>query len=128
MYRGRFIYALLMMVVTTAGLASRSGYAANWPEIIRAYAGDTLWALMVFLTLGFLFTRAPTLHLAIAAMLIAIAVECSQLITHPAIESIRATWPGAILLGHDFMWSDFACYATGIALGATLEVIIKLKG
>jgi hypothetical protein len=68
------------------GLASRSGYAANWPEIIRACAGHTLWALMVFLTLGFLFTRTRTIHLATAAMLIATSVECSQLITHPAIE------------------------------------------
>lgn len=123
MYRGRFIYALLMTVVTAVGLASRSDFAAAWPTFLRAYAGDTLWALMVFLTLGFLFTSARTIHLVASAMLIAIAVECSQLITHPAVESVRATWPGAILLGHDFMWSDFACYAIGIALGAMIEVM-----
>lgn len=107
-----------MAVVTTAGLASRSGHAANWPEFIRAYAGDTLWALMVFLALGFIFPRASTIRLATAAMLIAIGVECSQLIDQPAINNFRNTWLGSIIIGHDFMWSDWLCYATGIAAGA----------
>jgi hypothetical protein len=114
-----------MAVVTTAGFASRSGHAANWPEFIRAYAGDTLWALMVFLALGFIFPRASTIRLAATALLIAIGAECSQLIDHPAINKFRNTWLGSILLGHDFMWSDWLCYAAGITAGTAGEFIVS---
>ena len=45
----------------------------------------------------------------------------SQLYHAPWIDAIRDTLPGALVLGYGFLWSDLACYAAGVALGAGVE-------
>jgi Protein of unknown function (DUF2809) len=40
----------------------------------------------------------------------------------PWIDSIRQTILGGLILGFGFLWSDFACYAVGVALGVMIEV------
>lgn len=121
MNRSRPIQLMLMAIVTATGLASRSSLAVHLPAFVGNYAGDTLWALMVFLTLGFIFPAASTWRIAFLSLAISVAVELSQLIDSRLIRSIRNTWLGSILLGHDFLWSDFICYATGVGLGAKGE-------
>ena len=79
MRRSRLAYAGWVAVVIAAGLASRSPRASFLPDFVESFAGDTLWAVMVFLMLGFLFPRARTGVLAVAALGIAFAVELSQL-------------------------------------------------
>lgn len=121
MKRNRFKYALVVVAVVAAGLTSRSRYAACLPPFIAEYAGDTLWALTVFLALGWLFVRARTSALAVSALLIAYGVECSQLYQAPWFSALRETHVGALLLGSGFLWSDFVCYTAGIVAGAVAE-------
>jgi hypothetical protein len=45
----------------------------------------------------------------------------SQLYHAPWIDSNRGTTLGALVLGHGFVWSDLACYAVGVGLGASIE-------
>ncbi|AKP76483.1 hypothetical protein AS52_01518 [Priestia megaterium Q3] len=50
--RNRWVYLLLAIVVMGAGLLSRK-LTAYLPHIVNIYAGDSLWALMIFVSAGF---------------------------------------------------------------------------
>lgn len=107
--------AAAAILVTAAGLASRSG-PIPLPEFVATYAGDALWAALVFLVLAFAFPtrRAPTL--AAIAFAISLSVELLQLYQTPWLNGIRDTLPGRLLLGQGFLFSDLLCYAVGIAV------------
>ena len=119
--RPRPIYCIAILVVITLGLLSRR-YPGFLPAALGKYPGDALWALMVFLGFGFSLRRSPTVVLALAAVAFSGAIEVSQLYHAPWIDSIRATLPGRLLLGSDFMWGDLTAYAAGILIGALAEV------
>jgi hypothetical protein len=119
--RSRPSHAAALAVTIAAGLLSRSAAADHLPAFVRTYAGDTLWALAAFLTLGLVFPRASTARLAVSAALVSYGVELSQLYHAPWIDAVRHTTPGALLLGFGFQWSDLACYSVGILLGAAAE-------
>ena len=121
MMRSRFWYGLAGALVIALGLASRQ-YAAVLPAFVAEYAGDTLWALMVFLIVGLLAPRWSSLRVAAAALAISFAVEVSQLYHAPWIDAIRDTRVGGLVLGFGFLWSDLACYTLGVALGVMLEI------
>jgi hypothetical protein len=106
-----------------AGLASRR-HPAFFPAFIARYAGDTLWAALVFWLLALGWRRARTRGLAGGAIAIAFAVECSQLYHATWIDSIRLTRIGALVLGSDFLWSDLVCYAVGVGIAAVLDALI----
>ena len=119
--RNRVTYVLALAVVILLGLLSRSALADALPSFLSTYAGDTLWALALFLTLGLVF---PGLRLGVVAgMTIAIAfsVELSQLYHAAWIDSIRRTRLGALVLGFGFKWSDLLCYAVGCLMGVVGE-------
>lgn len=106
-----------------AGLVSRSSRGRFLPEFVRDYAGDTLWALMVFLILGFLFPRARTVVLAGAALAISFSVEFSQIYQAEWINQIRATRIGGLVLGRGWVPTDLICYTVGVAIGAVGEML-----
>jgi hypothetical protein len=121
MKRSRLVYAAIIAGVIVAGLGSRSEWASCLPAFLATYAGDTLWALLVFLCLGFVFTTQSSLRLALAALVISFSVEFSQLYQAEWIEAIRATRAGELLLGAGFKSSDLLCYTAGILMGVTGE-------
>ncbi|MGB0387440.1 MAG: DUF2809 domain-containing protein [Ardenticatenaceae bacterium] len=118
--RDRLFYALMMLLVIGLGLASRS-FPAMLPDFIATYAGDTLWALLAFLLIGFLLPSQSTARVGIMALLFASFIEVSQLYQAPWINTIRQTRLGGLVLGYGFLWSDLLCYAVGIAIGALIE-------
>jgi hypothetical protein len=122
MQRNRLAYAGWIAAAIALGLLSRSARAGAFlPEFVRTYAGDALWALMVFLGLGLVFPQARTRTIAVAALGIAFAVEFSQLYEAEWINRIRATRVGGLVLGRGWVTTDLICYATGVALGAMGE-------
>jgi hypothetical protein len=121
--RSRLAYTGWIALVIAAGLVSRSSQATVLPDFVATYAGDTLWALMVFLGLGFLFPAARTPVLAGAALGIAFAVEFSQLCEADWLKRIRATRLGALVLGKGWVATDLLCYAVGVGIGAVGEVV-----
>lgn len=122
MRRSRIAYAGWVGAVIAAGLASRSARVSILPDFVTAYAGDTLWALMVFLLLGLLFPNARTAVLAGSALGIAFAVEFSQLCEADWLNRIRATRLGALLLGKGWVATDLLCYAVGVGIGVLGEI------
>ncbi len=113
-----------MVLVAILGIGSRR-YAHALPEIVGAYAGDTLWALAAFLGIGILVPRASTVRVALLAMVLSLAVELSQLYHAPWIDSIRQTTLGGLILGFGFVWSDLACYIAGVGLGVCGEILVR---
>lgn len=119
--RNRSIQFLLITGVVVLGLASRGTLSAGLPDFVTRYAGDTLWALMAYLGVGFLFPRMAPLRAGFIGLGLSFAIELSQLYQADWLNVIRTTGLGALVLGRRFLWSDLACYFVGCALGVLGE-------
>ena len=123
MKRNRLVYVLLIILVMGLGLASRRwGYML--PQFISKYSGDTLWAIMVFFMMGFIFNDKPVWIVASVAIIFSVSIEISQLYHGEFIDSIRGTRLGGLVLGFGFLWSDIVCYIVGIMIGGFVEYYI----
>ncbi len=116
----RYVYLLCAIAVLFSGLASRR-YRSVLPTFLAEYAGDTLWALMLFLLVSTLLAGRPIMMRAAISLALAFLVEISQLYRAPWIDSIRQTTLGGLVLGFGFLWTDLVCYSVGIAVGALTE-------
>lgn len=104
------------------GICSRK-YGGYLPEIISKYSGDILWALMVYLGFGFLFSKSLIKNIALSSLLFSFSIEISQLYQAHWINVIRETTLGALILGHGFLFSDLICYTAGILIGVAFEYL-----
>jgi hypothetical protein len=118
--RTRITFFLCAVAVTFVGLASRR-YQAVLPEFLGEYAGDTLWALMLFLLVSTLLAGRTVMSRATISLALAFLVEISQLYHAPWIDSIRNTTLGGLVLGFGFLWTDLVCYTVGILIGGLAE-------
>lgn len=113
-------YAGAALLTGLLGWASRR-FGARLPGWVGLYAGDALWALLVFWLLSLLRPAWPAWRRAVGAGLFALVIELSQLWQAPWLNALRATTMGALVLGRGFLWSDLACYAVGVLLGWALD-------
>ena len=120
--RNRLIYFALALITMLLGLASRSSLVVL-PEFLSVFAGDVLWALMVFWLFRTMQPLALILHSAILALCFTFAIEFTQLYNAPWIDVIRATKLGGLVLGFGFKPSDLLCYSVGEAIGCTLDTV-----
>jgi hypothetical protein len=118
--RSRPLYLALAAGTVALGLASRR-FRSALPAFAGAYAGDVLWAAMVYLLIAAVWNRAPIRHVAAAAAIFSLAIELGQLYHAPWIDAVRDTRLGGLVLGFGFLWSDLVCYAAGIALAFALD-------
>ncbi|AHJ98557.1 hypothetical protein Hsw_2962 [Hymenobacter swuensis DY53] len=102
------------------GLASRR-YGPWLPAFVASYAGDALWALLVFWLVGLGWPRWSSRRVAAGALSFAVLIEISQLWQPPWLLAVRGTTLGGLVLGHGFLWSDLLCYAAGVATGYVVE-------
>jgi hypothetical protein len=121
--RNRLSYFIAGCVVIALGLGSRR-YASWLPKFLAEYSGDALWALMVFVGIGFFVPRWSSFRVAAAALLFAFAVECSQLYHAPWIDGLRRMRLGGLILGFGFLWGDLLCYTIGVAFGCLIELTL----
>ena len=125
--RSRAAYTALIIAVIILGLASRAKtIQPPLPPFISEYAGDTLWALMVFFGFGFLFPKLSTWRVAAVASGFAVCIELSQLYHALWIDAMRHTRLGGLVLGFGFLWSDLVCYLVGVLCGIGLELALGL--
>lgn len=108
-----------MLSTLLMGLASRH-FFGDVP-FVKRYAGDALWALMVYFGFALLFNTWSINALALATIVFSFGIEISQLYHAPWIDSIRATRLGGLVLGYAFVWSDLLCYSVGVLAGVVLE-------
>lgn len=121
--RNRITYFSLIILTVAFGLASRK-MADQLPKLVNLYLGDALWALMIFLIAGFLFTKSSTLRISLYAATFCYLIEISQLYHASWIDTIRGTTLGALVLGYGFLWSDMLAYSIGVGFGLFLEKLM----
>lgn len=122
--RATLVYLGSAIIVVGLGLASRRS-GTYLPEFIATYAGDTLWALLVFLLVSAVTPQVRLSYRAGAALVVSYLVEFSQLYHAPWIDGIRHTTLGGLVLGFGFLWSDLVCYTVGVVAGMVAEWAIQ---
>jgi len=124
--RTRAAYVALGLATIAVGLLVHLRGSVLDP-VTRDVLGDTLWAAMIAWGMGAL---APAAQLAVrsgAAYAVCVAVEVSQLYHTPALDAIRATRAGHLVLGSGFDPRDLAAYALGVASAALLEAVVVAR-
>ena len=114
MPRNRPTYLALVIVIITLGLFTRSSYMPG--GFIATYAGDTLWAAMVYFMLCVAFPKWSPFRIALIALSFSYAIEISQLCQQDWLNQLRDTRLGGLILGRGFIWTDFLCYTVGVLL------------
>jgi Protein of unknown function (DUF2809) len=116
----RIAFLALACATTSVGLIVRLHGAVLGP-VARDTLGDALWAMMIAWWAGVLAPRARLAMRCMAAYAVCAIVELSQLYHTPALDAVRATTLGHLLLGSGFDPRDLVSYAAGVALAALLE-------
>lgn len=119
----RLLYLLLAGLTILLGLASRR-YPLAFPLFFATYAGDALWAALVYWLLATFRPGKRVVVLALTAIGISFAVEFSQLFHPHWLDAARATRLGALVMGRGFLWSDLACYVAGVTGAALLDTLL----
>jgi hypothetical protein len=119
-FRPRGVSLVLSLLTIALGLGSRR-FGDQLPGLIATYAGDALWAALVFWLLSVARPRARTIVLFAASATIAFLVEIRQLYHAPWLDALRRTTPGALVLGQGFLWSDLVSYLVGAGGAAVID-------
>jgi hypothetical protein len=80
---------------------------------------------MLFLVVSFVLAGRPLFQRCIVSLVLAFAVEVSQLHHKPWIDGIRNTTLGGLVLGFGFLWSDLVCYTVGITAGGFAGLTVR---
>ncbi len=93
----------------------------------RDRSGGVAYVIFWILVYAWVRPKAPALLVAIAVLSITCCLEFLQQ-WHPAwLEAIRRTWPGRLILGTTFEWSDFPPYFVGAFIGFFLMRLFALR-
>lgn len=124
--RVRAIYLTITLVVVVLGLSSRK-FGDALPGFVASYAGDTLWALMVFLGVSLLVPDCPVAKRGGIALVFSYLIEISQFYRAPWIDYLRETTLGGLILGFGFLWSDLLCYTVGVVFGVVVDQAVRKR-
>lgn len=124
--RRRALYIVLALMTIAAGLLVHLKAPVLGP-FVRDATGDALWAAMITWWAGTLAPAARPASRGAAAYAFCVAIELSQLYHAPAIDAVRATLLGRLVLGSDFDPRDLAAYAVGVAGAVVLDVMLVVR-
>jgi hypothetical protein len=116
MLKTRLLSLTIVIILIPIGLATRQ-YGNEW---MKLYAGDVLWAAMIYWGFKFLFDQEPK-RTAFYALIFCFLIEFSQLYHEPWIDQIRNTRLGGLVLGFGFLLSDLICYSVGVILSVLVD-------
>ena len=104
------------------GLASRTNTAHNHlPTFVTQFAGDTLWAFMVYWMFAAAFVNWRPPRSAALASCFSVCIEFSQTIIADWLETIRNLPGMRLVLGYGFLWSDVVCYTVGVLVACLAD-------
>lgn len=105
----RFIYITVILVTIASGLFVRSK-KAYFPDLINLYAGDALYAFMMYYVACALFLKKSIVFRGMVSLFICYSIELSQLYQADWLNAIRQTLPGKLILGSGFLYSDLVAF------------------
>jgi hypothetical protein len=118
--RTRASYVALALGTIALGLGVRwRGVALG--STLRDVLGDALWAVMVAWWVGAVAPAASLRIRAAAALAVCVGVEMSQLYHTAALDALRSTTAGSLVLGSGFDPRDLMAYTLGVLVAAVLE-------
>jgi len=114
--------SFVALALTTVGVGLAVHYrGAVLGETARDGVGDALWAMMMAWWVGALTPQTATISRAAIALAICFAVELSQLVHTPALDSARQSTIGHLVLGSGFDPGDFVSYTLGVVVAVLIE-------
>lgn len=122
--RNRKVYFLFIIITILIGLFSRNTILSNW---VINYVGDYLYAVLLFLIFGFIFTKTETYKILIISLLFCWSIEFLQLYQADWINFIRSYKASRLILGNNFQWNDIFSYTFGAMTGYILETLFYSK-
>lgn len=123
MRRKLAIYIPIILFLLAVGLPSRIT-PHLFPNWYTTYAGDFIWAMMMFF-LCRLFFNWGTFKTFLITLATTYLIEITQLF-HPAwLEYLRSFKLVGLIIGYSFLWSDIVAYTAGISLGAIVDKIVE---
>lgn len=120
MIRRRATFLALACATIAVGLVVHLRGTALGP-VVRDALGDVLWAMMIACGVGALAPRARLAVRSAAAYAVCAGVELSQLYHAPALDAVRATTTGHLVLGSGFDPRDLVAYGVGVGLVALFD-------
>ena len=127
-WRARARYAALAAATIAVGLTVHRWAALPLGARARDASGDALWAAMIAWWVGAAAPGARPWARAAAALALCSAVEGSQLYHTPALDALRRTTAGHLVLGSGFDPRDLAAYAAGVLAACALEWAARRRG
>jgi len=125
--RARATYVVAALATIVVGLLVHLGGTMLSPAT-RDVLGDALWAAMIMWWISALAPNARLLTRSAIAYAICAGVELSQLFHTPALDSVRNTALGQLVLGSGFDPRDLIAYAAGVAVATLLEATARAVG
>jgi hypothetical protein len=116
--RFRLLVLIALSVLASIALARNGRPYGLW---LPRYGEIALWSMTLYWALLFFRPTATTRSVTQLALLLSVAVECSQLYQAPWIHELRLTPVGAAVLGAGFHRIDVLCLALGALLASILD-------
>jgi hypothetical protein len=121
--RVRASYLALAVATIVVGLAVH-WHGASLGPVLRDIVGDALWAAMMFWFVSALIPGVRLGARGIVALCICFAVEAGQLVDSPALDALRNSSVGHLVLGSGFDPRDFVSYSVGVFAAMLVAYIV----
>lgn len=125
-FRLRITYLALAFATIALGLAVHERGDALSP-VVRDVLGDALWAAMVAWAIAAIAPAMKLTRRAAIALAVCFGVEFSQMIHTPALDELRRTTAGQLVLGSGFLPRDLAAYAAGVLVAVLLDGAVRRR-
>lgn len=116
----RVRYLALAATTIVIGLVIHWGTATMNPAA-RDVLGDALWAAMIMWLVSAAVPAVRLIARSAIALAICVVVELSQLLHTPALDALRSTTLGHLVLGSGFDPRDLVAYAGGVCVAAIVD-------
>jgi len=114
----RISYFILVAITIILGILSRKF------DIIPGFIGDTLYAVMTYFGMRFIFINRNNKIAILLALLFCYCIEFQQIYRADWIIQIRRTSIGHYVLGQGFLWSDLAFYTIGVIVAYLFDYLL----
>ena len=121
----RIVYLGLACITIVLGLFVHRG-VIPFGAIAKDVLGDALWAAMMVWWISAVRPDARLVMRGSVAFGICVAVELSQLLHTPALDAIRGTTFGRLVLGSGFDARDLLAYALGVVVAVLLDRRVRM--